>query len=317
MNSIFTRTLKALCSVMVAAMLSACGASSTVDPFQPTRVIGLGDGYNDVGSDLSGNAPFTVTGTGEIATVVEQVAALFGVGSHGTFVTTGTYSQLPALGVFSYAVGGALINSGADSLAAQISRLSDDIGGTFNASDLIVIAAGTQNIKAAYSIAGAEAAAVLLEDQVKTLLRMGARHILILQPLELSVTPYAVRNSISVNVTSSPTVKFNAKVSGDLNDYVSRQGLSGNSVIYGAGTSSGNFSSIFNTYAQTTPYAEFTTSTQIPYCPSPQLMTGCQQTLNDPTVYDTTLFADDLNLTPYGNRWVGGFLYAATAQGWR
>jgi phospholipase/lecithinase/hemolysin len=301
---------------MAAVLLSACGASSTVDPFHPTRVIGLGDAYNDVGSDGSGNAPFTVTGTSEIATVVEQVATLFGVSTHGVFVTSSTYQQLPASGVFSYAVGGSLINTGSDSLADQISRLGDDVGRTFNASDLIVIAAGTQDIKVAYSTAGAEAAAVLLQDQVKILLGMGARHILILQPLELSVTPYAARNSISVNVTTSPTVKFNAKVSGDLNAYVSGQGFGGNPVIYGAGTSSGNFSSVFNTYAQTTPYAEFSTSTQVPYCPSPTTLSGCAQN-NNPAVYDTTLFADDLNLTPVGNRWVAGFLYAATAQGWR
>jgi hypothetical protein len=280
-------------------------------------VIGLGDGYNDVGSDGSGNAPFTVTGTSEVATVVEQLAALFGVGSHGTFVTAGTYPQLPSTGVFSYAVGGALINSGSDSLAVQITRLIDDVG-NFAASDLIVIAAGTQDIKTAYSTAGAEAAAVLLEDQVKVLLGKGAKHILILQPLELSVTPYAIRNrsSIPLNVTTSPTVKFNLKASGELGDYVKRQGLNYNPIIYGAGYS-GSFSSVFNTYASITPYAEFSTSTQVPYCLSPITFSGCSQTLNDPTVYDTTLFADDLNLTPVGNRWVAGFLYNATAQGWR
>ena len=309
MNPIFSRTFKALCTVAVVALLSTCGASSTVSPFVPTRVIGLGDAYNDVGS---AGGPFTVRGTNEVATVVEQVAVLFGVGSSGTFVSAGTYTTLPASGVFSYAVGGTLINSGADSLADQISRLSDDVGGTLTSSDLIVIAAGTQDIKATYTTTGAETAAVLLEDQVKILLGKGAKHILILQPLELSVTPYAVVNSIPVNVTTSPTVKFNSKISGELFDYVSRQGLSYNPVIYGAA-----FSSIYNTYAQTSPYAEFSTSTQVPYCPTPTILTGCTQTLNDAAVYDTTLFADNLNLTPAGNRWVAGFLYNATAQGWR
>jgi hypothetical protein len=31
----------------------------------------------------------------------------------------------------------------------------------------------------------------------------------------------------------------------------------------------------------------------------------------------TTLFADNLNLTPAGNRWVSQYIYNATAQGWR
>ncbi len=313
MNSVFSRILKALCVVTAVASLSACGgASSTVNPFVPTRVIGLGDAYNDVGSNNSGHAPFTVRGTGEVSTVVEQVAALFGVGSSGTFVGAVTYTNLPASGVFSYAVGGALINSGADSLADQIVSLSADVGGAFTSSDLIVIAAGTQDIKAAYSTSGAETAAGLLEAQVKILLGKGAKHILILQPLELSVTPYARANNIAVDVTLSPTVKFNTKISSELYDYVSRQGLSYNPVIYGSA-----FSSIFNTYAQLTAYAEFSTSTQTPYCPAPTTLTGCTQTLNDSTVYDTTLFADNLNLTPAGNRWVAQKLYDATAQGWR
>jgi len=298
--------------------LSACGASSTVDPFKPTRVIGLGDSYNDVGSSVG--APFTVRGTSKVATVVEQIATLFAVGSSGTFVNAGTYITLPSAGVFSYAVGDSLISSGVDSLANQISRLSEDVGGTFASSDLIVIAAGTQDIKATYTTAGAEAAAVLLQDQVKILLGKGAKHILILQPLELSVTPYAIANSITLNVTSSPTVKFNTKISDELHDYVSRLGLSYNPVIYGAA-----FSSTFNTYAQTTPYGEFSTSTKVPYCTNtisstdPALMTGCTQTLNDSAVYDTTLFADNLNLTPAGNRWIAGLLFNATGSqgGWR
>lgn len=318
MNPTYSRILKSFCTLAAAALLCACGASSTVNSFAPTRVIGLGDAYNDVGSDLSGHAPFTVTGTGEISTVVEQIATLFGAGSSGTFVNAGTYTTLPASGVFSYAVGGAKINSGIDSLANQISRLSDDVGGTFASSDLIVIAAGTQDIMATYTTVGAEAAAVFLEDQVKILLNKGAKHILILQPLELSVTPYALVNSIPVNATSSPTVKFNAKISGDLYDYVHNLGLSYNPVIYGAA-----FSSTFNTYAQTTPYLEFSTSTQVPYCTStapstdPALMSGCSKRVGDSTVYDTTLFADNLNLTPAGNRWIAGFLFNATANGWR
>ena len=46
MKTLIHRLLKACCTVAVAVMLVACGgATSTVDPFKPTRVIGLGDGY--------------------------------------------------------------------------------------------------------------------------------------------------------------------------------------------------------------------------------------------------------------------------------
>jgi len=331
MNPIFSRTLKSLCTVAVVALLSACGASSTVDPFHPKRVIGLGDAYNDVGSDGSGNAPFTVRGTSEVATVVEHVAALFNVGSDGTFkaVQAGFAPQsLASTGVFSYAAGGALINSGSNSLADQIKQLDADVGHALNSSDLIVVAAGTQDIKATYSLAGAETAAGLFAAQIQKLLEMGAKHVLILQPLELSLTPYAIRNRttypvndplrINVESNNSPTVKFNSVASGVIFDYVSRRGLSYNPVIYGAGLQ-GTFSSTFNFYTSQPQYMEFTTSTQVPYCSGADAiaMAGCTQTLNNPSVYDTTLFADDLNLTPLGNRWVASNLYNATSQGWR
>jgi len=67
MNPIFSRILKALCTLAAVALLSACGSSSTVDPFKPTRVIGLGDGYNDVNA--------TVREGSTTDTVVQQVAA--------------------------------------------------------------------------------------------------------------------------------------------------------------------------------------------------------------------------------------------------
>ncbi len=72
MNPIFSRTLKALSTLLVAAVLTACGSGSTVDPFKPTRVVGLGDGYA-----LATNS------------VVSQVAAGFGQSSIVSSATSG------------------------------------------------------------------------------------------------------------------------------------------------------------------------------------------------------------------------------------
>jgi len=60
MKTSLTRILKALCVTAAVTVLSACGgASSTVDPFRPTRVIGLGDSYalatNSVVSQVAAN----------------------------------------------------------------------------------------------------------------------------------------------------------------------------------------------------------------------------------------------------------------------
>ena len=59
MNPIFSRTLKALCVMSAAVLLTACGgASSTIDAFKPTRVIAFGDGFSYV--DGSGYGLSTV-----------------------------------------------------------------------------------------------------------------------------------------------------------------------------------------------------------------------------------------------------------------
>ena len=175
MNPIFSRTLKALCSVMAAVLLSACGASTTVDPFNPTRVIGLGDAYND----MTSSSIYTVRGTGTVETVVGEVAALLGVSSAN---------------VTSYAASGSTISS----LTAQISSAKSAAGGAFTGKELIVITAGTADIKAAYGTAdasaAAEAAATALTLHIEQLVTDGARHILVMQPLEFSLTPFAANS---------------------------------------------------------------------------------------------------------------------------
>ena len=290
MNPIFSRTLKALCAVVVAGVLTGCGSGSTVDPFKPTRVIGLGDAYNDTSS------AYTVLNTNTVESVVGQVGVLFGISS-----------------VDSRAQSGASISD----LTAQINAV-----GAFNASDLVVLTAGSREIREAYSAAtfdetatntAAEAAGVALADQVKALLRAGARHILIMQPLEFSLTPlaYSDRTKYPRNLDSSPTVKFNAKVAGELQTYVSSQGYSENPVIYGGL----GLSSTFNTYVVNAYNGANTYFANLKdaKCGSATSLTGCSNLSSD----DNYLFADGVNLTPAGNRWVAQYLYNATAQGWR
>lgn len=290
MNPIFSRTLKALCSVMAVVLLSACGASRTVDPFVPTRVIGLGDAYNDMTSSI-----YTVRGTGTVETVVGQVAALFGTTSAN---------------VSSYAASGSNISA----LTGQISAAKTAVGGTFAETDLIVITAGTEDIKAAYGAAdstvAAEAAATAFTLQIEQLIADGAKHILIMQPLEFSLTPYAasLRGTYALNISTSPTVKFNSKVAGDLQKYVSRAGYTNNPVIFGGA----GLSSIFNDYVSRSVVGVFANTTA-PICGSASVINGCGPLASD----SNYLFADGVNLTPAGNRWAGGYMFNATRQGWR
>ncbi|BDU59396.1 hypothetical protein LMORI2_23780 [Limnohabitans sp. MORI2] len=290
MNPIFSRTLKAFCSVLAAALLSACGASHTVDPFVPTRIIGLGDAYNDTTSSI-----YTVRGTGTVESVVAQVAVWFGTASSN---------------VSSYAASGSNISS----LTAQISAAKSAVGGSFAATDLIVVTAGTEDIKAAYGAANptvaAEAAADAFTLQIEQLIADGAKHILIMQPLEFSLTPYAasLRGTYALDLTTSPTAKFNAKVAGDLQRYVSRAGYSYNPVIFGGA----GLSSTFNDYVSRGVVGVFANSTA-PICGSASTLTGCGPQSSD----SNYLFADGVNLTPAGNRWVASYMFNATRQGWR
>ena len=292
MNPTFSRILKALCALLAFAMLSACGgAGSTKDPFKPSRVIGLGDAYNDTDPARI----YTVRGTGTVDSVVGQVAAYFGVSSPTSFAVSG---------------------SGISDLPGQITQV-----GAFSASDLVVVTAGTKEIKATYAtadpLAAARTAATALTAQLQELLRLGARHILVMQPLELSVTPLAVSNrgTYPLNTASSPTVAFISQISGELSNIISQGGYSTNPIIYGGIA----LSSDFNIYASNAAFLEFTTSTQTPACTAAlaaDVVIGCAVGAANAN-HATMLFADDTNLTPAGNRWVALRLYNATAYGWR
>ncbi|WP_353133868.1 hypothetical protein [Limnohabitans sp.] len=155
MNPIFSRTFKALCSIAIVGLLSACGASSTVDPFKPTRVIGLGDAYNDTAI-----TQYTVRGTGQtITTVVAQVAALYGA----TTVVSEASSAYATT---------------AD-LMTQINRL----GSLSATADLVVITAGTQEFRNGTSGA---TFLIALKSALDALKAKGAKHIVIMEVVDLS-----------------------------------------------------------------------------------------------------------------------------------
>jgi phospholipase/lecithinase/hemolysin len=157
MNPIFSRTLKALCTIAVAGVLTACGSGSTVDPFKPTRVIGLGDAHNDMTA-----TQHTVRVTTGVRTVVQQVATLFGVSTVQSSVATG--------------------DSTVADLNIQVNAL-----GQLQASDLIVITSGTADYLAG-GTAGAANYLNGLKTALDTLKAKGATHILLMQVVDKSVT---------------------------------------------------------------------------------------------------------------------------------
>ena len=288
MNPIFSRTLKAMCTIAVVGVLTACGSSTTVDAFKPARVFGLGDGYNVPTA--------TVATTDATLTVVQHVTSLFGVSTS----VISNYAEKDALITADAAV------TTDKSLTEQITDVIADVG-SFTNTDLIVITIGTRDIKAGVAAATATAD---LKAQIGRLLNANARRVLIMQPLELTNTPFGRGNASY----TGKTVDFITYATSALQSLVANGGYTTNPVIYG-GTS---LSSDFNIYTTsgTGAYLEFSTSTQVPYCASPNTLSGCAVIVGNDT-YATRLFADNLNLTPAGNRWAAQRLYNATAQGWR
>jgi phospholipase/lecithinase/hemolysin len=285
MNPIFSRTLKALCVLTVVGLLSACGASSTVSPFKPTRVVGLGDGYNDIRTATGGAAPTVRTGAGTTSSVVERVAAYFGQ----------SY-------VVSAATGGARI---AD-LAAQINSI-----GSFSSGDLVVIAVGTFDVKAG---AAPATEAQTLVTQVQRLKAAGVTHILIMPVLDVSRTPWGRANSFDTTATNTFNIEMLTALS------TAFGGQSPNTVIF---ANASGVTSLFLTATSVTTYSPFTdtgfngtAAGTVPACGNAATFVGCDASAANAS-YATMLFADGIHLTPAGNSWVASYLYNATAQGWR
>lgn len=286
MNPIFSRTLKALCTIVVAGVLTACGSGSTVDPFKPTRVIGLGDGYNDTRTAVGDVAPTVREGANTNSSVVEQLATYFN-----------------QTNVLRHAAGGALV---AD-LSAQI-----DAVGSFNSGDLVVITVGTFDVKA---LANPTTTAAALVTQVQRILDAGVTHVLVMPVLDLSRTPWG-RNRFSTTATGD----FNDAVNTALSNAFG--GRSPNRVIY---ANASGVTSLFLTATANTTYSPFTDTgfngagETTPACGERTDFEGCDVSV--PTAasrpYTTMLFADGIHLTPAGNRWVAQYLYNATSQGWR
>lgn len=261
MTPIFSRTFKALTALLVVAVLAACGSSSTVDPFKPTRVIGLGDAYNDTGE--TGSTPATVRGTGQISTVVGQMAALYGAST-----------------VVSYARSD---YTGTANLMNQISQL----GSLSATTDLVVITAGTEELKA-----GVSGATFLnsLKSALDALKAKGAKYIVIMEVVDITTAASP----------DQPTLDFNTAVKAGLNAYtdVARYGNI-------------NRPSAYFTYWGTTGAT--------PFCVSPGSLTGCALTDAGNQTGDvaTYFLADNQHPTPAGNQWLGTQLYNATGGGWR
>jgi phospholipase/lecithinase/hemolysin len=340
MNSIFSRTLKALCTVVAAALLSACGgASSTVDPFVATRVIAFGDGFNNVDANGSGLSTVRTTDTAATPivyvtddTIAGRIAARYGIVVKPVTATGGA-NPLAATGGFSYATANARVSDVATATTGQIDTFLASAGGAVAKKDLIIIAVGNWDIYYAV-IAGAtsmDANTTALVAAIQRLTSAGAEHVVVMPPINMARTPWATTyvtahpsttRTMIQNLSNSAASSFNFSLLAKLTtayrqdhkpvvfldrttDFNSFAGS-----VAADGSTVGNYSGISLTNLST---AVCTTASPAAGC---NLSVGAGGLINA-TDYLTSVFADEINLTPLINRYFADRMIASLVNfGW-
>ena len=300
-----------------AALLAACGSSTTESAISPDRFIAFGDAYSDLGQTGS---RYTVN-DGSINNWTEELASRY----------SKTLTSVSAGGL-SYAQGNARVaatpdaagNASTPTLTAQIdsflttqSFASNDIivmnGGI---SDLIVdmaaVQAGTLTEDA--FVANARANGKLLAAQVKRLVDAGAPHVVVSGPYDLSVTPWAVTID-RVDLLSRASSAFNQGLLIDINDL-------GEHVLY---VDAAYYVNLFHT----SPSAYSFSTAVLPVCTSvdagPGIGIGTGQvnsalctpaTLVSGANADLYVFADSVYLSPSAQRQLGNYAYDRLRARW-
>ena len=341
----------------ISALLAACalvgcgGASSTVNPLTPTRIIAFGDGFSAV--DSSGYGTFTVRTSETDNTVAGRIASKY---STAPLVPKTGAVALASTGNFSFASGTAR----AADTATQINNFVTG-GNTIGSSDLFIITAGALDIyDVSTGVAGASisAATTSLVNAVKQLTNAGAQYVLVVYPINMARTPWG-NGSASIQALSYDTgtscLSFSCKLTTSLNtNYPATSShnpvliadLMGYSNLFTGTAPSTGFNSVvttipgsgslntFASYGISNPsFASCGTAAAIPIA-SPATSISCNPAVSGAGGvvtgtdngwtsaawdYTTSVFADKFNLTPLGNRLLADYIYNYNfyRAGWR
>jgi outer membrane lipase/esterase len=190
------QVLRTLSASGAATVLAACGSGSTFEPLVPTRFVSFGDGWSDLGQ--TGNR-FTVN-DGSVNIWVQQLAARY-----SRSITA------QASGGLGFAQGGARVNTGANSIADQITAFL--AVNTIGSSDVLVVDAGVSELIALASSTSttplntaAANAGTALANQVRRLTSAGGRHVVIANAIDIGKTPFGASRAAQL---LSATRSFN------------------------------------------------------------------------------------------------------------
>jgi outer membrane lipase/esterase len=328
MTHISIQRLMGACALALASLLSACGgASTTVDPLVPTRIIAFGDGLSAV--DVSGKGIYTIQ-TGETDTTVASRIAL----RYNIILTTASAGVPldPLKKGFSYAAGNAKVSDAADQITAFLTDNNSAIG----PKDLFIITVGNRDIfENATGAGGATAvatAANLLAAKIQALTNAGAKYVLVMQPLNMARTPSGASSGVASTMqalsydTGTLCESFSCQLTTVLQRYypptsahqpVLLADLMAYFNLLTGTTSTGSINTYIN-YGVTNPDVEVCT-TALPNCTSTTITSSTNPRTNAVYDYATSIFADGLNLTPMANRLLADYIYTNTMYraGWR
>ena len=329
-------TLMRIATLMAACVLVGCGgASSTVNPLTPSRIIAFGDSFSTV--DTSGYATYSVNTSETNATVASRIATTYGftlkyISSSSAVIASGT--------AYSYAAGTATSSNTATQISTYLTY------NTPGSSDLFIITAGTQDIIAAAPTNNTTAiatAATALTAAIQTLTNAGAQYVLVMQPINVARTPpflalngvrpagaNASYNSYAQSLSydsGTACQSFSCLLSTKLNtaypatsshqpillvDLISYFNLI-------TGTTNTGSANTFGTYGVTNPDL-VVCSTAVPSCTTSTLATtSTNQYTGSAWTYATSVFAYSYYTTPYANRLMADYIYNYNfyRAGWR
>jgi outer membrane lipase/esterase len=326
-----------IATLMAACVLVGCGgASSTVDPLVPTRVIAFGDAFSTVNS--SGYATYSVNTSETNATIASRIATIYGF----TLKAVASSSDVIASGTaYSYAAGTATSSA----TATQISNyLANNTPGS---KDLFIITAGTQDIISAAPTNDTTAiatAATALTSAIQSLTNAGAQYVMVMQPINVARTPpFLALNGVrpaGANAASNANAQalsydsgtacqsFSCLLSTKLNtaypatsshqpillvDLISYFNL----ITGSTNTGSAN---TFSSYGVANPdLVACTAAIPAPGCTSGSVTTGTNQYTSTSWDYTTSIFAYSYYTTPFANRLMGDYIYNYNfyRAGWR
>lgn len=300
-----------------AALLAACGSSTTDSELTPDRFIAFGDAFTDVGQKGS---RYTVN-DGSVSNWTQQLASRYNK----------TITPV-ASGGLSYAAGNARITAKPDvagdattlTVTEQIDRFL--AGGAFGANDVVFINAGASDLIAGMAavragtttpadmVASARKAGQELATQVRRLVNAGAKHVVVTGTYDLGKTPWATAIS-QTSLLNDASSRFN-------------EGLLVNIVDLGANVLYIDAAYYVNLYTSSPGSYSFDNATT-PVCTSVDAGNGIgigtgqvnsalctTATLLPSANQNKYVFADAVYLTPSAHRQLGDYAYDRLRARW-